>query len=145
MTPDPDCGASNSYWNGSACVSQCPDGLFGNNQNRMCVTPENCPQDHFGNPTQGKCTTANLCGIGDLYANPETKMCGPAADCPDGHYGFPNTRMCVANCYPLIREGNVCVEPPSGCSGSVLCSGETESECCASRQACSWNGHECPW
>jgi proprotein convertase subtilisin/kexin type 5 len=58
------------------CVTQCPSGSYGNNQNWTCIG--NCPAEVFGY----KLDLANLC----------------VEECPPPYFAFVSTRNCVTNC-----------------------------------------------
>lgn len=45
------------YQNDKTCVIKCPNGLYGNSVNNLCVIPVNCPANYFADDSTNLCVS----------------------------------------------------------------------------------------
>lgn len=88
---------SDGQWiDGKMCVYECPDGYYGNPQNRSCVIPTNCPSNYYADNVTTTCVTT--CPGSFSYATTQTCV----LVCPNVsgtvYYADPVTRVCSTSC-----------------------------------------------
>lgn len=86
----------NQWIYGKNCVSQCPDGYYGNPNTLKCVVPSDCPSNYFADNETVACVSVCLGSFGDELAHTCVLTCPNITG--QLYYADPVTRKCSTSC-----------------------------------------------